>query len=473
MKTNKTIILLLALVASISFTSCVEDGDFTVPQSLGAEENAAVETIEAELADSNSGLTEISIANLKDLVVNGQATEITSNIVVKGYVTSSDETGNFYKEFFIQDRPENPTSAVKIALELVDSYNKFNIGRQVYIRLNGLYVGEVRSGDGVVTIGGNKNEDGDEVENLSLSQLENQLFRASNTEAIVPLSVKFSEINESHVGIYVQVENAQFPTNLAGKTFVDANDRFDTQRTLQSCDGFGFTTFILETSAFASFKFSTLPAGGGTIAGVISKTFNGSDLVLALNSNLDVKMNGSKCTPLDINDFSVVVQEDFDSSIDNSTFNFPGWTNFAEEGSELWSEQVFSGNGYAEFSTFRSGDDVNIGWLISPGIDMDSQTNEFLNFQIAQHHLDSAENTLELFVSTDYNGSNVTAATWQPVSANLPVPSDSWYAFKDSGLVDLSSYSGVLYVGFKVTGSGNDQTLDGAYMLDDFKVLAQ
>ena len=104
---------------------------------------------------------------------------------------------------------------------------------------------------------------------------------------------------------------------------------------------------------------------------------------------------------------------------------------------------------------------------------MDAQTNEFLNFQVAQHHLDSVDNTLEVFVSTDYDGSNVAAATWQPVSANLPVPSDSWYAFKDSGLVDLSTYTGTLYVGFKVTGSGNDTTLDGAYMIDDFKVLAQ
>ena len=473
MKTNKTIILLLALVASISFTSCVEDGDFSVPQSLGAEENAAVENIKAELADPNSGLTEISIANLKGLVVNGQATQISSDIVVKGYVTSSDDSGNFYKEFFIQDKPENPTAAIKVALELVDSYNKFNVGREVYIRLNGLYVGEVRSGDGVATIGGDKNVDGDEVENMSLNQVESQLFRAANTESIVPLDVKFSEINNGHVGMFVKVNNAQFPSSLAGKTYVDANDRFDTQRTLQSCDGFGFTNFILETSAFASFKFATLPEGGGSISAVVSKTFNGSDLVLALNSVSHVDMTGARCTPLNINDFNVIVEEDFDSAVDNTNFNFPNWTNFAEEGSELWTEQVFSGNGYAEFSGFRTGDDVNIGWLISPGIDMDAQTNEFLNFQVAQHHLDSADNTLEVFVSTDYDGTNVSAATWQSVSANLPVVSDSWYAFKDSGLVDLSSYTGTLYVGFKVTGSGNDDTLDGAYMIDDFKVLAQ
>ncbi len=473
MKTNKIIILILAFVTSISFTSCVEDGDFTVPQSLGAEENAAVETIKAALADPASGVTEISISDLKGLVVNGQATEITSDIVVKGYVTSSDVTGNFYKEFFIQDKPENPTAAIKVAIELVSSYNKFNLGREVYVRLKGLYVGEVRSGDGVATIGGDKNEDGDEVENMPLNQVEKQLLRAANTEEIVPLEVSFSAINNSHVGLFVKVNDAQFPASLAGKTYVDANDQFDTQRLLESCDGFGYTNFILETSAFASFKFAIIPSGGGSIAAVVSKTFNGSDLVLALNDIADVDMTGSKCTPLDITDFSVILEEDFDAGTDNSNLNFPNWTNFAETGSELWTEQIFSGNGYAEFSGFRTNDAVNIGWLVSPGIDMSANSNVFVNFQLAQHHLDSDANTLEVFVSTDFDGTNVTAATWDPVSVNIPTQSSSWYQFADAGLVDVSSYTGTLYVGFKYVGSGTDTDLDGAYMIDDFKVLGK
>lgn len=473
MKTNKIIILILALVSIVSFTSCIEDGDFTVPQNIASEESAAVEVIKAALDDPASGLTEISISDLKGLVVNGQATEITSDIVVKGYVTSSDVTGNFYKEFFIQDKPENPTAAVKIAIELVSSYNKFNIGREVYVKLKDLYIGEVRSGDSVPTIGGGKNEDGDEVENMSLTQVESQLLRAVNTEEIIPLDINFSAINDSHVGLFVKVSDAQFPASLAGKTYVDANDLYDTQRLLESCDGFGFSNFILETSAFASFKFAIIPSGGGSISGVVSKTYNGSDLVLALNEISDVDMNGSKCTPLNIADFTVIVEENFDTGTDNSNLNFPNWTNVAETGSEVWTEQVYSGNGYAEFSGYLTGDNVNIGWLVSPGIDMDVQTNEFLNFQVAQHHLDSDANTLEVFVSTDFDGTNVIGATWQPISASLPVMSDAWYTFKDSGLVDLSSYSGTLYVGFKVTGSGNDQTLDGAYMIDDFKILAK
>ena len=69
--------------------------------------------------------------------------------------------------------------------------------------------------------------------------------------------------------------------------------------------------------------------------------------------------------------------------------------------------------------------------------------------------------------------SNVLGATWISVSANLPSQSNSWYQFVDSGLIDLSSYSGTLHVAFKVTGSGTDQTLDGAYQLDDFTILGQ
>ena len=471
MKTNKLIIFLLAVVTSISFTSCVEDGDFEVPNNLGAEENRALQAL---LDAATAGTAnEISITNLKGLFVNGQVTEITSDIFVKGYVTSSDKSGNFYKEFFIQDSPSNPTAAIKVVTEFVDSYNKFNFGREVYINLKGLYIGEVRSGDGVIAIGGDRNID-DEVENLSIIKTQEVILRSATTEEIVPLNVTFSQINNSHVGMFVKVENAHFPENLAGKTYVDADDQFDTQRTLESCDGFGFSNFILETSAFASFKFMVLPSGGGSISAVVSKTFNGSDLVLALNTVKDVDMNGAKCTPLDINDFSVVLEENFDSGTDNTNLNFPGWTNFAEVGSELWTEQIFSGNGYAEFSGFRTNDAVNIGWLVSPGVDMSAHSQVFVNFMLAQHHLDDDQNnTLEVFVSTDFDGTNVTSATWNPITVNIPTESDSWYQFKDAGLVDLSSYTGTLYVGFKYVGSGTDTNLDGAYMIDDFRVLAK
>ena len=54
----------------------------------------------------------------------------------------------------MQDAPENPTSGIKISLNVLDSYNFVNLGREVYIDLNGLFVGESNFGDGIVAIGG-------------------------------------------------------------------------------------------------------------------------------------------------------------------------------------------------------------------------------------------------------------------------------------------------------------------------------
>ena len=455
MKTNKFLTLILSFVAVLAMTSCVEDDDFAVPSSLGAEENAGINTILSEL--NNGTLTEISIADLKSQFV-GNTELIESNIVVKGYVSSSDATGNFFKEFYIQDAPDNPTAAIGVVLNQVDTYNQFNLGREIYIRLNGLYLGE-NSSD-VVTIGGQI--DGSDVEQMTGNQIRNHIFRSSVTMNLVPLVLTPSTVNDSHLGVFAMFENVQFPSDLQGETFVDPSDDFDTQRELVSCvDG---SSFALETSSFASFDQEPLPVEGrGSIAGVITQGFGGSPRVMILNTTVDINFDNNRCDP--------VFEESFNEAIDNTNLDITGWTNFAEAGSELWTEQVFSGNGYAEFSAFQTGDVSNIGWLISPGIDMDAQDGEVLSFQTAQHHLDSAENTLEVFVSTDFNGTDVLSATWEPITtATLADINDSWYSFVGSGPIDVSSYTGTLYVAFKVTGSGTNTALDGAYHVENVAI---
>jgi len=399
---------------------------------------------------------------------------ITTNIYVKGYVSSSDQTGNFFKEFYIQDSPSNPTIALKVILEQVDSYNQFNLGREVYINLKGLYIGEERVGNGVITIGGGTETDqyGTIVTRLNLNQIKSNLLRSTVTETLEPLQVSFSQINGGLVGVLVNIDGVEFADNLNGLRYFDPVQVYDTQRTLQACTGFDYSTMSLETSSFASFKNELLPTGNGSITAVVSKTFDGASIILALNSLDDVNMEGTRCSLLNPDDFSVIFEEDFQSAVNNTNLDFPGWSNFAEAGSWVWREKTFSGNGYAEFSTYNSGAPVNIAWLVTPGFDMDAQDNEFLNFKSAQHHLDSPDNTLEVFVSTDYDGSDVLAATWQPINATLASQSNDWYEFVDSGLIDISSYTGTLYVAFKVTGSGTDLALDGAYQIDDLSIIA-
>jgi hypothetical protein len=165
--------------------------------------------------------------------------------------------------------------------------------------------------------------------------------------------------------------------------------------------------------------------------------------------------------------------ENFEEAVDGTVLNIEGWANIAQTGGKKWTEERFpltDGNGYAEFSTFNSGDAVNVGWLVSPAINLDGTGKKF-SFEAAQHHLDSPDNNLEILISTNFNGTDVAAATWAPLQATLPTQANDWYDFINSGQIDLSAYSGNVYIAFKVTGSGTNTTLDGAYQIDNVKLF--
>ena len=183
-------------------------------------------------------------------------------------------------------------------------------------------------------------------------------------------------------------------------------------------------------------------------------------------------------TPLDINDFSVVFEEDFESMPTNTTISSNGWTAYAEEGFYNWRALTTSdsgnpgpGNIIASMGAYNSGSDSNIAWLISPGINLDAQGNEILNFQTSNSFSDNSE--LEVLISTDWDGTEagVTTATWSVLPATIVADSVYYQDWVDSGAVDLSTYSGTGYIAFKYSGGDNSNNEDGTYELDNFKIL--
>lgn len=166
-----------------------------------------------------------------------------------------------------------------------------------------------------------------------------------------------------------------------------------------------------------------------------------------------------------------IFHEEFTDATDNTTLDTALWANVAQTGTKKWTEQVYSGNGYAEFSSYGSGQAVNVGWLISPPIDMDKQQGEKLVFQAAQNFLKSADNSLELMVSTDYDGTNFSSASWEKLDAIVPTPETEKYLFINSGEIDLSEYTGTLYFAFRVRGSGTNTNLTGTYQIDNIRIF--
>lgn len=476
MKTNKLLNIMLAVFAMIAITACVQDDDFTVPNSLGEEENAALQEL------LNSGAVEISFADAKAMYDNDpngdgdnddaiahQVPE-SDNIYIKGYVTSSDRDGNFYKEIYIQDNFENPTSALKVIINQTDLYNKYNKGREVYIKLTELYIGEERTGNNVITIGGGTETDqyGTTVTSLGTNQTNTNFFRSNTTMELVPLTKTFGTITDDNVGMFVQIDGAEFADNLNGESYFDPTEDFDTQRTMQACEGFTYSTMILETSSFSNFKNELLPTGNGSIAGIITKNYFGDTLIMALNTTNDVNMEETRCTLLDINDFDVMFDEAFDSQ--------GSWEVTNTLGTSDWYNTGFGGENYMRGSAYDNGNiEEMISWLISPSFDFDAQNEERLVLEIADAF--SNGQPLKAYYSNDYTaGSNPDDATWVEIgaaeinglSANTGFFDNNYEA---TGLIDISMITGNAVLAF-VYDSDN-QTVSTTIDLSNVTILSQ
>jgi hypothetical protein len=473
MKINKIINLLFFVIINISFMTCVEDSDFTIPESLGIEENEDVTEILDSISEGTLQLK--TIEQIKKLYIPGNnPLEVASNIVVKGYVISSDKSGNFYKEFYMQDAPENPTAGIKVALNLSNSYNKFNIGREIYIRLKGLYIGETNSGNGIITIGGKvKNTNITEIENVTVNQISNHIYRSETTKEIVPKIIEFAGINETHIGTFITLENVFFDAQLSGKSYVDPKEDFDTQRKVQTCLGLGYDELLIETSSFSRFSNETLPEKAGSINAVVSKDFGGNFIVLNLNNTNDVVMNEERCSPLPLADFTTtLLYENFDEqSGDIAVLN---WINHREKGTKSWRSYTdsYAQSKAARMGSKNSGDISTISWLITKGINLDTTSQEFLSFETSNSFANGSE--LEVLISTDFDGeeNNITTANWTLLPAKIVADGEGYKNWVHSTYIDLSSYSGTAYIAFKYLGNSN-VNFDGTYELDNIVINAK
>ena len=153
----------------------------------------------------------------------------------------------------------------------------------------------------------------------------------------------------------------------------------------------------------------------------------------------------------------------------NGTFDFTGWTNYAETGTKYWTERDFNDDGYIQFNPFGSAQTSNIGWAITPAIDLSDYSSVSLSFTSATNFVDNADNKLEVLISTNYDGTNVLAATWTTLEATVADETTNGYVYIPSGAVDISDFTGgTVHIAFRVTGNGT--TLDGLFQVDKIKV---
>jgi hypothetical protein len=159
------------------------------------------------------------------------------------------------------------------------------------------------------------------------------------------------------------------------------------------------------------------------------------------------------------------IDESFDSILDNQDVTLAGWANIAVKGNRLWRGKVFSGNHYAQATSFGDTQAEMEAWLVTPAIQLDVAKK--ITFESAYAFF--IHNGLTVWISSNFNGTDVSAASWQQLTPVIAVSTDAENAFIPSGNIDLSSFSGPVRIGFKYVGSGpGGQTT--SFRVDNIKV---
>lgn len=359
----------------------------------------------------------------------GVTVELADSIIIEGYVTSSDEFGNFYKELVIQD------SLDAITVMIDESYMcyKYPIGQKVYIKCGGLVLGV---NYGAIKLGAMYLDNG----HLTFGRMQGKpfidqhMFRSNDNENIEPLSISLNQLDDGLMHKLVKIENVQFKQAELNTTWADADGLESVNHYIVDEDN---NSLIVRTSGYAAFAADTIPDGNGYIVGIVSR-YNDDIQFLVRNSD-DAHFTNER--------FSEPIMKDFE---DENLYS-DGWTVQTIIG-DAWTIGYFSSNNFAQCTNFDYDTYTNEeteSWFISPELDLSFYNSPILAFETACYYSGPA---LGVRYSTDYSGTgNPNDATWTNLSPTLSSGSWNWVS---SG--NLSLPENTKYVAFIYYGSDND-----------------
>jgi hypothetical protein len=449
MKNITRIFRFTVIIAGLLFAvSCTDNNETPPPvNEFIPGETVTVQQVRALYAD------QLAIADY----TQRHPVEITHDWALRGIITASDkEDGNFYKEAFIEDA----TGGLRL---LFEANSGLYIGDSVIVNLKGLWLGDYGNfwqlgglpyyqEDGTIRVGGM---------NMDLQCLKLSIGNPTNPAAVTITQAR----SPAYLGRLVRLNEVQFTDAMLGQTWANAEEQVTENRTLQDCND---KTIIVRTSGYSAAAGELLPAGNGSITGIVT-IFNGTYQFLVRDFD-EVDMTGSRCGVVDqpLGTPVETLTENFESFSDNDDIYLSGWQNIATAGGRIWLAKLFSGNRYAQATGYNSNLSSMVTWLITRPVNISTQ--KVLSFQTAKAYWAHTGTNfpMEVLVSTDYNGTNIATATWTPMTAVLAQKTDPDHTFISSGNVSLPVVAGKsAVIAFRYTGSQTEST---TYRIDNIAV---
>lgn len=264
---NKNYIAFLSLVLLFA---CVKDRHFDLP-----------ETACEEALIANASFSEVKNQYVENIL------QIQDDLIIEGYVVSSDSAGNFFNVLHFQNSPVNPTSGLQIEIDIRDSHLFYPVGSKIYIKLKGLYLGKSKD---VFKLGGTFTSFGNvSVGRLPAAIIDQHIFVSCDEQSVLkPTKVAYGELNASLTNTLVQFSNVEFLEEELGETFAELRE--ETERTFNDCKN---NQIVLLNSGFSDFQSEELPMGNGTITGVMLREKD--KYKVAVRNLDDIEFNLPRC----------------------------------------------------------------------------------------------------------------------------------------------------------------------------------
>ncbi len=263
----------IVLITSLSVTSCQKK--FTDPPLIGNPDIVA----------------NISIKDIKARYNSGAPVAITDDVVIEGVVSCDDRSGNYYQQIAIQDA----TGGVLLRLGSYNLFNSFPVGRQVFVKLKGLYLGQY---NGTLQFGGGVdsaylNQGG--VTLIAPNLIDKHVIKGALNQPLIPQVVNIlqltTNIQDKYVSTLIKLEGFEFASGELGKNYAD--DAASGNRIIQGCTSPSTNKITLRTSNYSNFATLPVAQGNGDILAVYS--FFGSTKQLTIRDTTDVKFYGPRC----------------------------------------------------------------------------------------------------------------------------------------------------------------------------------
>ena len=258
---KKSILYLSALMLATGATvlpSC--DDNWEYPPMVVPEA-----TIEANttIADLKTQFFQAGVSNYATLV---GTKEDGSHYIIEGYVTTSDESGNYFKQIVIQDE----TSAIQLDVDAYDLYLSYQLGQKIVLDVTGLYIGGY---GGLVQIGAAPTSGyPSRIAEATFTQYAQRDGLASTETMIQPMEVSLATLGATTPNSAAGLDYQNRLVEIKGVTFANAGKATlstsgnNVSQTFSNSEG----SAVLYTSGYSDFWDYYCPTGTGNIVGILS-----------------------------------------------------------------------------------------------------------------------------------------------------------------------------------------------------------